>query len=175
MLVYIERLLRLAGESDAAAQADAGAILGVETALAKASLTRVERRDPHATYHVMTVGALAGLTPAVKWDSYFALEGAPGVRSLNVSEPAFMRAVQVQLATAPVAALRAYLRFHLLSGMGTYLAKPYREANFDFYSKTLRGVAVMPARWKTCTRAVEPEPGRCAGGRSLCGGRSARI
>ena len=160
---YIRGLLKLSGEGDAATQADAAAILRVETALAKASLTRVDRRDPHKTYHVMRVAALGKLTPAMNWNSYFTLQGAPGTQTLNVSEPAFMQAVQVQLATEPVSALRAYLRFHMLSAMGSYLAKPYATANFDFYSKTLRGVAVMPARWKTCTRAVDRNLGDALG------------
>jgi len=35
----------------------------IETALAKASLSRVDRRDPHKVYHKMTLAELHGLAP----------------------------------------------------------------------------------------------------------------
>jgi endothelin-converting enzyme/putative endopeptidase len=162
-VAYIENLLTLAGETPDQAKADSGAIMHVETDLAKASLTRVDRRDPHKTYHFMTVAELSQLTPAVDWPAYFTTQGAPGTAKLNVSQPEFMKAVQTELTTEPVEALRAYLRFHLLTSAAPYLAHPFEQANFDFYSTTLRGVTAMPPRWKTCTRAVDRNLGEALG------------
>jgi endothelin-converting enzyme/putative endopeptidase len=162
-VAYVTTLLMLSGESAAQAKADAAAVLRIETALAKGSLTRVERRDPHKIYHMMTMAELEGLTPAVDWPAFFAAEGAPGVMRLNVAQPEFMKAVQTELTTEDVAALRAYLRFHALTAVAGYLAKPFEQASFDFYSKTLRGVAAMPPRWKTCTRAVDRNLGEALG------------
>ncbi|HEY1744454.1 MAG TPA: M13 family metallopeptidase [Granulicella sp.] len=162
-VAYIQQLLSLTGEPAEKTKADADAILRMETALAKASLTRVERRDPHNTYHMMTVSELAKLAPSIDWPLYFSTQGAPGVTKLNVSQPAFMKAVEAELATEDVAALRAYLRFHLLASAAPYLAHPFEQTNFDFYSKTLRGVPVMPPRWKTCTRAVDRNLGEALG------------
>ena len=47
--------------------------------------------------------------------------------------------------------------------MANLLAKPFEQASFDFYSKTLRGVTAMPPRWKTCTRAVDRNLGEALG------------
>jgi len=160
---YIAQLLTMSGESEKRAKAEAASILRIETALAKASLTRVERRDPHKTYHMMTVAELHGLAPAIDWPEYFKVQGAPGVAKLNVSQPEFVKAVQAELTAEPVDDLRAYLRFHLLSAAAPYLAHPYEQASFDFYSKTLRGVQQMPPRWKTCTRAVDRNLGEALG------------
>ncbi len=160
---YIQQLLTLSGSSAAQAKADSAAILRIETALARASLTRVERRDPHKTHHMMTIGELDKLTPAIDWSGFFTLEGAPGVARLNVSQPEFMKALQNEISTEPVADLRAYLQFHLLSATAQYLAQPYAQAWFDFYSKTLRGIPAMPPRWKTCTRAVDRNLGEALG------------
>ena len=60
-------------------------------------------------------------------------------------------------------ALRGYLRFHLLTAAAPYLAHPFEQASFDFFSKTLRGVPAMPPRWKTCTRAVDRNLGEALG------------
>jgi endothelin-converting enzyme/putative endopeptidase len=162
-VAYVTKLLGLAGEPTDEAAKDAAEILKIETALAKASLTRVERRDPHKTYHMMTVAELQGLTPALDWDRYFTVQGAPGVAKINVAQPEFMKAVQAELTTEPVESLKAYLRFHLLTAAAPYLSAPFREANFDFYSKTLRGVPAMPPRWKTCTQAVDRSLGEALG------------
>jgi putative endopeptidase len=162
-VAYIQQLLGLAGESAEQAKADADATLKIETALAKASLSRVERRDPHKTYHMMTVEELAKLTPSFDWPVYFKVQGAPGVAKLNVSQPEFMKAVEAELTTEDVAALRGYLRFHLLTAAAPYLAHPFEQANFDFFSTTLRGVPAMPPRWKTCARAVDRNLGEALG------------
>ncbi len=160
---YIAQLLALSGETSAQAGADAASILHIETALAKASLTRVQERDPHNLYHMMPVAEVEKLTPAIDWSAYLAEQGAHDVTRLNVSQPAFLKAMQSELATEDVAALRAYLRFHLLSASAPYLAHPFEQANFDFYSTTLRGVPAMPPRWKTCTRAVDRNLGEALG------------
>ncbi len=162
-VAFIEKLLGLAGTPAAAAKHDAAAILRIETALATASLTRVDRRDPHKVYHLLTVAQLAQLTPAVDWPAYFAAQGASTTATLNVSQPEFMKAVQAELAAEPLEDLRAYLRFHLLAGAAPSLAHPYAQANFDFFATTLRGVKAMPPRWKTCTRAVDGNLGEALG------------
>ncbi|HEX3967793.1 MAG TPA: M13 family metallopeptidase [Edaphobacter sp.] len=162
-VAYIQKLLGLSGETAEQAKADADAILRIETALATASLTRVQRRNPHNTYHMMTVAELGQIAPAIDWPHYLAEQGAPGTAKLNVSQPNFMKAVQTTLTMEPVEALRAYLRFHFLTAAAPYLAHPFEQADFDFYSTTLRGVPVMPPRWKTCTRAVDRNLGEALG------------
>jgi len=160
---YIQQVLSLTGESAEQAKADSDATLRIETALAQASLTRVERRDPHKTYHMETVQELSNLTPSIDWPHYFEVQGAPGVTRLNVTQPDFMKALETELATEDVAALRGYLRFHLVTAAAPYLAQPFDQANFDFFAKTLRGVQSMPPRWKTCTRAVDRNLGEALG------------
>ena len=124
---YIQQLMSLTGETPEQAKADAGATLRIETALAKASLTRVQRRDPHETYHMMTLAQLSELTPAIDWVHYFAVQGAPGVAKVNVSQPEFMKAVQAELTDEDLAALKSYLRFHLLTSAAPYLGGPVRQ------------------------------------------------
>ena len=162
-VAYIEQLLKLSGESAEQAKADADSTLRIETALAKASLTRVQRRDPHNTYHMMTVSELGQIAPAFDWPHYFSAQGVPTITKLNVSQPEFMKAVQAELTSEPVEALRGYLRFHLLTSAAPYLSHEFEEADFDFYSKTLRGTPSMPPRWKTCTRAVDRNLGEALG------------
>lgn len=162
-VAFIEQMLTLSGEGAAQAKVDAAAILNLETVLAKASLTRVERRDPHKIYHPMPIAQLQDLAPVLDWEHFFAIQGAPDLKSLNVSQPEFMRTVQAELSTEPLPALKAYLRFHLLSASAPYLAKPFADANFEFFSHKLRGVEEQPPRWKTCVRGVDRNLGEALG------------
>ncbi len=160
---YVVKLLGMIGEQPAQAQADADSVMRIETALAKASLSRVDRRDPHKVYHKMTLAELHAATPEIDWPAYFTTQGAPKLDSLNVSQPEFMKAVSAELNTEPLDSLRAYLRFHLATAEASSLSAPFRQVQFDFYSTTLRGVPSMPPRWKTCTREVDRRLGEALG------------
>jgi len=160
---YITHLLTMSGEPEAQAGTDAATILRIETSLAKAQLSRVDQRDPHKIYHKLTVAQLAAIAPSLDWPAYFNTEGAPNLASLNVSQPEFLKAVNTELTSESVPDLKAYLRFHLASAAAPSLSQPFRQLNFDFYSKTLRGVPAMPPRWKTCTRQVDNFLGEALG------------
>ena len=111
----------------------------------------------------MDIADVQKLTPALNWADYFKQQGAPGLAKLNVSQPAFLKALQTELSDEDVAALRAYLRFHLLTATAPYLAAPFEQAYFGFFSTTLHGIPQMPPRWKTCTRGVDRALGEALG------------
>lgn len=162
-LAYVEKVLTLAGESSGQAGRDAAAIMRIETALAKASLTRVERRDPYKQYHKMTVAELSSSSPVINWPEYLRVQGVPSVTSLNVAQPAFLKAVDQALSSEPVDDLKAYLRFHALSAAANSLSMPFEDAYFDFYGRHLRGTQQKPPRWKNCVRQVDRALGEALG------------
>ena len=162
-LAYIAQVLTLAGVPPAQAKQDAATILRIETTLAKASLTRVERRDPYKLYHKMKVSELVSINPAVPWPAYLAAQGVPDIITLNVSEPEFQKAVNQVLTTEPLDALKTYLRFHVITAAAPSLSTPFETANFDFYSGYLRGTQQQPPRWKRCVRQVDHALGEALG------------
>ena len=62
-VAHVQRMLELLGNSPDAAQREATRIMEMETQLAKASLTRVQRRDPRNLYHKADLKQLQALTP----------------------------------------------------------------------------------------------------------------
>jgi putative endopeptidase len=162
-LAYIAQLFVLTGESSAQATHDAETILRIETALAKASLTRVERRDPYKLYHKMTIAELSTLSPSISWPAYLSAQGAPSVATLNVSQPEFQKAVEAVLTTESLDDLKAYLRFHIITAAAPSLSTPFETANFDFFSHYLRGAQQQPPRWKKCVRQVDRSLGEALG------------
>jgi putative endopeptidase len=160
---HVTRMLVLAGEPKEAAAKDAGTVLEMETALAKASLTRVERRDPYKLFHKMSPAELKKLTPAFEWKRYLDDSGLAGVETVNVMEPGFFREVDHELRSASLAEWKAYLRWHVVHARAPYLSKAFVAENFDFYAHTLRGVAEQPPRWKRCVRYVDRDLGEALG------------
>ncbi len=164
-VAYMAHLLVLSGESQAQADADAAAVMKIETALANASLTRVEQRNPYNEYHPMKIGAIESLAPSLEMGAYLSEEHVPAsvLSNINVSQPKFLTALQQQLATAPLDDLKAYLRVHALNAAAPSLSTPFEDAQFDFYSKYLRGVPQMQARWKRCVGQVDRHLGEALG------------
>jgi putative endopeptidase len=162
-LAHVQQMFELLGDAPDAAAARAKAVMRIETALAKASLTRVESRDPYKLFHKMTRAELQALTPSFRWDAYFTGIQLPPARQLNVAEPAFYRELEVQLKTSSLADIQSYLRWHLIHAKARFLSTSFTQANFDFYSKYLRGVPVMPPRWKTCVQLVDHNLGEALG------------
>ncbi|MEG9431373.1 M13 family metallopeptidase [Terriglobus sp. ADX1] len=162
-VAYMEKLFTMSGESEAQAKVDADAVMKLETALATASLSRVDRRDPYKIFHRLTLADLQNQVPAVDWEHFYQLAGAQNFTTLNISQPDFNKALQQQLTTAPLETLKAYLRFHTLTSAAPQMSKPWREAQFDFFSHYLRGIPTMSPRWRTCTRQVDNYMGEALG------------
>ena len=160
---HVARMLRLLGDSESAAQSGAETVLRIETALAKATLTRVDQRDPHKLDHTMTVAALAQSAPAFDWAAYFRLSGMPAGAKLNVAQPAFAQAVSAQLRATPVADWKTYLRWHLVHSKARSLPKDFVAADFDFYRKYLRGTTQDQPRWKKWVQVVDRTMGEALG------------
>jgi putative endopeptidase len=90
-VAHITKMFELLGDAPATAKANAATVMRIETALAKASLTAVDRRDPHKTYHRHTMKSLPKVAPAINWKAYFTSVGFNAEPWLNVTEPKFFR------------------------------------------------------------------------------------
>ncbi len=160
---HVAKMLRLAGDSEKEAQAEAATILRMETALAKASLSRVDKRDPYKLYHKVTPEQLAELTPSFDWKGYLGSVGLSGVKTVNVTEPEFFKAVETELKSEPLANWKVYFRWHVVAGTAPYLSKAFVDEDFAFNRKYLRGIAEQKPRWKRCVGDVDRLLGEALG------------
>jgi putative endopeptidase len=160
---YIAQLLQLSGTDAAQAQTQAEAVLAFETRLAKASLSRIELRDPAKRYNPVNAMEANGITPHFDWIAFFDALKVPAANKFSLAQPAFFREMDTMLAEVPAQTWQAYLRFHTVDEAAPYLAKPFEQANFDFYAKTLRGQQEMLPRWKRTLGAVNDAMGEALG------------
>jgi len=162
-IAHVQKMFELLGDKPQAASQEAQTVMRIETALAKGSLTRVERREPKNLDHKMTSQQLAALSPSFRWNQYFAKVGLGPVQSLNVATPEFFKIMEAEVKSEDLANWKTYLRWHLVHANAPYLSSPFVNANFDFYSKTLRGVEQIQPRWKRCVNYVDNDLGEALG------------
>lgn len=162
-VTHIANTFKLLGDSPEQAQREAGRVMAMETALAKASLSRVDKRDPYKLFHKVDAKGLQKLTPDFDWQTYLGGIGQADQASFNVTEPAFFKALDRMWKSTDPAALRTYLRWHVARNMSPALASAFDNEHFDFFSKTLRGVQQPQPRWKRCVALVDRQLGEALG------------
>jgi putative endopeptidase len=160
---HVAKMFGLVGEPADAAKAKAGVVMRIETELARHALDNVSRRDPNKIYHRLTTAELQKLSPGFDWKAYFSAVGAPAVRSLNVTEPEFVKGVEKVVATSSLDDLRTYLSWRVATANAALLSNAFVDENFDFYGRKLTGQEKQRDRWKRCVAYVDEDLGEALG------------
>ncbi len=151
---HVARMLELAGEGHVRAKASAQVVLDLETRLAKASMSLVDRRDPAKVYHRLDRAGLVKTAPDFPWSRYFVGDLAE-VRAINVAVPQFFTGLDQLLTHTPLAKLRTYLRWHAVSDHPMALGRRFEDESFAFSSHYLTGAKKLLPRWKRCAAATD--------------------
>ena len=163
-VVHVQKMFELLGDKpDAATLPRRQTVMRIETALAKGSMTRVERRDPKNLDHKMTSVEFEKISPDFQWQVYFTKVGLPSLDSLNVASPGFFKVLNEEIAKENLAEWKVYLRWHLVHANAPFLSSALVNENFAFYGKTLRGQQELQPRWKRCTQNVDNDLGEALG------------
>jgi predicted metalloendopeptidase len=160
---HVNKMLVLAGDSQDKAAAAANTVLSIETSLAKASMTNVERRDPAKIYHKMSVADAQALTPRLSWDAYFQAVGSPKLTEINIGQPDFFKALDGMLASVPLADWKTYYRWQLIHRSAGLLSDPFVQEDFAFDGRILTGSKEIRPRWKRCSRSTDQQLGEALG------------
>lgn len=161
--LYITKLFTLAGFSEDEAKQRMADVMEVETAIAKASYSAVERRNPEANYHKMSYDDLKKTFPGIDWDAYLKALGVEGVTELNVEQIEPIKEVENLINTLPLSRHISYLQYNLLDAAANYLSDDFVAARFDFYGKVLSGRQANQPRWKRAVNAVNGMLGEIVG------------
>ena len=160
---FVNQMFVLLGDTPAVAKAHAATVLAMETRLAKASLTRVEMRDPNATYHKLTRAELAAASKGMPWDAFFSQLGIPASQPLLVRTPGFFKEAGVMAATVPLQDWKTYLRWQLLKDTATLLSHDFDQAHFAFFQTALQGIQEQRPRWKRMLTSTDIAMGEILG------------
>jgi endothelin-converting enzyme/putative endopeptidase len=160
---HVAKMLELAGEQEGPAKKQAQVVMGIETALAKVSMSKVDRRDPNKIYHRLDRAGLKKTAPHFPWDAYFEELGAPSVQAINVLVPDFFGGMDKVLAQkGKMGDVRTYLRWKLLESSANTLGKAFVEERFRL-TKALTGAKAILPRWKRCVQMTDRALGEALG------------
>jgi putative endopeptidase len=159
---HVARTLQLLGDTPIAARSAAELVMGIETALARASMSRVERRDPTKLYNKMDVAGLKRLAPGVDWDAYLRGRGVTRAFDINVADTQFVRTAARLLDTLPLTDWKAYLRWQVAAETAPALGSAFVAEDFRF-NQMLTGQKEMQPRWRRCLQATDNALGEALG------------
>jgi putative endopeptidase len=160
---HISRVMQLAGESKMLSQAAAEHVRDIETRLAKASLSRVERREPKNQYVPTTIEAANKITPKLDWSRYFKTLGLADVPTFSFTSQPFFAEFDRMLTDVPMESWRDYLRWQIVRTYSPYLSEGFVDADFMFYQGKLRGQQSQRERWKRMVELTSENLGQPLG------------
>jgi putative endopeptidase len=160
---HLERSFRRLGDDPGRAEEAAGAVVALETELARASRTRTELRDEERNYHRFAVGELASRHASVPWERYLVDREIGGAPHVIVEQPEFFDAFALAVSAHDLREWRDYLRWHLLAGSAPFLDAETEAEHFDFFFRTLRGQKEPEPAWKRAAHVVDEALGEALG------------
>ncbi len=162
---HLVRMFKLYGFSDAQASAKAADVFRAETELAIASKSNTELRDPKANYNKMSLKEFEDNYPNIPLCQMAEAEGVKldYIREMNVGQPAFFTALNSLMALQTPDELRALMEWDVIQSSASYLTDEIRQANFDFFGKTMSGRKEEYPLWKRATNQVERAMGEALG------------
>ncbi|WP_438862828.1 M13 family metallopeptidase [Neptunicella sp.] len=161
MVQYVQDVLSAVGYDNP--EQAAQNIMALETAIADKHLSRVERRDAEKNYNKRSVEEVRELLNGFDWNAYAQASGIGQVDKMVVREYPYFEAIGGILANTDLQTLKDYLTFRLVDNNAPHLSKQFVDLNFDFYSKTLRGVPEQRERWKRAVAATSGVLGEVLG------------
>ncbi len=137
-------------------------VLQIETGLAEASMTAVERRDVEAQYNKRTPQKLTSEAP-FDWRQYFKAVGIKNVSNLIVAQPVFMRRAAEMIKTLSPEEWKVYFKWHALSEYAPFLNKAFVTEQFNFYGRVLSGRKEIQPLWKRGVSLIDHSLGDALG------------
>lgn len=162
---HIARMFSLYGFNEADAQAKAAAVFRQETLVAIISKSATELRDPQANYNKMTLAEFAANYPNIPLEKLANAEGIKTefIETMIVGQPKFMEALDKIVSLQTADEIKALMEWDVIQSSASMLTDEIREANFDFFGKTMTGRQEDYPLWKRATNSVQSQMGEALG------------
>lgn len=162
-LAHITKMLQFIDIDKQQASKQAAEILAFETKLATPMLDKVQRRDPQTTYNPTAISDLEKMVPAFDWTGYFKGIGASGIDTIDISQVDYTASLQEVFQDSKIETLKNYLRWSLVNDAASTLTMDMERANWEFYSKELRGAQKQEPLEKRALQTVNSMIGEALG------------
>lgn len=151
---HLNTVFGLVGEDEATAKASAASVLKIETALAKAQMSRVEMRDPYKTYNKFAIKDLNELTPNMNWNIILEELKILGADSVVANNPSFLKTANQLLVELPLSDWKSYLKWVVIRSASPYLSSAFVNADFEL-TKVQTGQKEQTPRWQRMSSLID--------------------
>ncbi|SFA53531.1 putative endopeptidase [Pedobacter suwonensis] len=159
---YMVTLFTLTGSTAEEARQKATTVYKIEKQFAEAQMSRLEMRDPYATYNKLTVAELNKKTPDINWTTYLPKFKIKNQDTVLVSSPKFMASLDGMLKSIPVEDWKTYLEWNILKSSASSLSSPFVKASFAF-TQAQTGQKVQTPRWQRMSSLTDGTIGELLG------------
>ncbi|OSY88977.1 endothelin-converting protein [Tenacibaculum holothuriorum] len=136
---FVAKMLQEFGDDEATAKKNAATIVAFEKSLAEPMMTKEERRDTRKMYNPMTIEELTTLAPTIDWAAHLKGIGVNDLEKVIVTDPGYFKAMSETLKNRPVEDIKLLLRWNAINNSLGLLSTDLEKANWEFYSKEMRG------------------------------------
>ncbi len=158
---HIFNMFKLTGEGDLQINKYVESIMKMETAFAKATMDRVERRDPNKTYNKMTLAEVEKLCARMKWDDFFRKTKTTNAYYI-VGQPNFLKELNEMLGRETLDDWKVFLKWNMLKNAAPYLGNAYVMEDFKM-NQNFSGLKEIQPRWKRVSRMTDGALGEALG------------
>ncbi|SHM93246.1 M13 family metallopeptidase [Polaribacter sp. KT 15] len=144
--IFVAKMLQEFGDDEATAKKNAATIVAFETSLAEPMMTKEERRDTRKIYNPMSVAELTKLAPAIDWKAHLEGIGVTDLETIIVTDPAYFKAMSKIFTQRSVEDMKLLFRWNTINSSLSSLSTDLETANWEFYSKEMRGAKKQRAR-----------------------------
>ncbi len=155
---YVRNILALTGTAEDRLDAETALVLDLERRIAAASRPLAELQDPRAQYALVNTADLAKQYRRLQLGEFLTAQGVQSDQ-VSLANPALFQQLDALVNTLRPEQWKAYLRFHIGDAMAPYLSKRFRDAEFDFHGRILRGESAQPSRQQLVLGAINRAAG----------------
>jgi len=158
---HVKNMFLLLGDNDS--QSAANSIMKFETRLAKASNTKLENRNPNATYNKLTTEEIIVQYKTLDWKLYLKEVEIGDPKVVNIHQPKFIAEIDKMISDVSLNDWKTYLTWNLVRSMSPYLSSNFVNERFEFMGKFLNGQKVNRPRWKRVQNTTSGALGEAIG------------
>lgn len=159
---YVKQILALTGTAADKLDAESQAVIQLETELARNAQSLADLNNPFRNYAPLSTKDLNGRYKNLQLDAFLKAQGVKDDLVSLSDEPLF-QALDGMVTRIKPDQWKAYLRWRVGDAMAPYLSKAYRDAEFEFRGRVLRGQTLPAPRWEQVLDAINVAAGPMLG------------
>lgn len=159
---YVKQILALTGTPADKLEAESQAVVALETELARNAQSLAGINNPFNNYAPISTKELNSRFRNLQLDAFLKAQGVND-DLVSLSDPELFKQLDGMVTRIKPDQWKAYLRWRVGDAMAPYLSKAYRDAEFEFRGRVIRGETIAPARWEQVLNAMNVAAGPMVG------------